>query len=94
MTVRWRIAGDHELYRKSWDGETILYDDTSGETRQLDPLASEVLELFERGAASESEMTEAVATSLGLENDLSLQLAVTTAMSWLRGAGLIEESRP
>jgi len=89
--MRWHLASDRKLLWRSWDGETVVYDDLSDETHYLEPLAAEIFESLLARAADTDALVESVGTSLGLSPDQELRRAVAAATAHLCQAGLIVE---
>ncbi len=60
MTGRWRVASPAALSWRSWAGEIVVYDDGSGDTHYLEPLAAEVFERLLDAPADLDELAAAV----------------------------------
>lgn len=88
--MQWHLSNDRRLHWRSWGGETVVYDDVSGETHYLEPLAAEIFEILQISSADTNELTKSVSASLGLERDDELMRAVSAVVVRLSRAGLIE----
>jgi PqqD family protein of HPr-rel-A system len=52
----WRLVALDQLAWRTWDHETVVYNDLSGDTHQLEPLATYVFEVLSEGPASLAEL--------------------------------------
>ncbi|MCP5371497.1 MAG: HPr-rel-A system PqqD family peptide chaperone [Hyphomicrobiales bacterium] len=62
----------HHLSRRLWDGECVVYDDQSGDTHHLDPLATSALLLFAAAPLSDKELAARMAELLEAPEDNEL----------------------
>ena len=74
MTGRWRVASPAALSWRSWAGEIVVYDDGSGDTHYLEPLAAEVFERLLDAPADLDELAARVAQSLAVDRDEAILL--------------------
>jgi PqqD family protein of HPr-rel-A system len=63
LDVLWRLAPGQALVHRSWDGETLLFNDLSGDTHLLDGNAMAVLLALQGGPLHESALSGAVGAS-------------------------------
>ena len=75
---------------RAWDHEIVVYNDVSGDTHLLDPLASEAFEALCEAPASLTELTDRVASSVGVDRTAELDDAVASIIRRFRSFGLIE----
>jgi PqqD family protein of HPr-rel-A system len=78
----------HEWF--SWDGETVVYDDLSGETHRLDALATHVFAMAASSDRTMGALVSDVLTDLDVDARNEHVVAVRAAIAQLRGLGLIE----
>lgn len=85
----WRLIRGQSLAYRSWDDETVLYNDLSGATHLLGPAALCVLEALRPGPAA----TAALASRLHAEFDIddeALEDEVAALLGELSRLSLIE----
>ncbi len=81
MEGRWRVASPAALSWRSWAGEIVVYDDGSGDTHYLEPLAAEVFERLLEAPADVDELADRVTSSLAIDRDDGLGLIARQAAS-------------
>ncbi len=89
MTGRWRVASPAALSWRSWAGEIVVYDDGSGDTHYLEPLAAEVFERLLDAPADLDELAARVAQSLAVDRDDELAQAIGAVVDKFRACGLV-----
>jgi len=89
MTGRWRVASPAALSWRSWAGEIVVYDDGSGDTHYLEPLAAEVFERLLDAPADLDELAARVAQSLAVDRDDELAQAIGAVVDQFRACGLV-----
>jgi PqqD family protein of HPr-rel-A system len=62
---RFRIRPSAGLHWAGWDDESVVFDETSGQTHQLDPLRAYVLNSLTTGPRSRRELMDYLQTALG-----------------------------
>ncbi|BDT56898.1 hypothetical protein MasN3_03920 [Massilia varians] len=85
----WRLASGQALAYRSWDDETVLYNDLSGATHLLGPAALCLLESLRPGPASSA----ALASTLQAEFDIAgetIGAELEALLGELSRLGLIE----
>jgi PqqD family protein of HPr-rel-A system len=60
----WRIVALDRLAWRSWDHETVIYNDLSGDTHLLEPLATLVFEALSEGPASLAQLERRAAEAV------------------------------
>jgi PqqD family protein of HPr-rel-A system len=89
-TAIWKVPSKFQLHWRSWDDEFVVYNNGSGDTHLLDPLAAQALQGLVREQASLSELTVKVANSLEIEPDSELSAYLERLLSDFYKLGLIE----
>lgn len=92
MTVepQWRTVPGSLFRWREWDGEFVLYDESSGDTHRLNPLGARAVMLLLASAAGVGELSGRLATEFALEGDAELTASVDRLLLHLYGLGLIE----
>lgn len=75
---------------RAWRGEVVVYNDVTGNTHHLGPLASEIFETLLARPATRVELVERIGQELKLEITTELHNAVTAAVEQFRDFGLVE----
>jgi PqqD family protein of HPr-rel-A system len=79
---------------RRWDDEWVVFDQASGDTHQLAPIAAVMLMCFEREPRDLPALTAEVAAELDLPADDSLSNKAAEIVDQLIHLGLIEPSVP
>lgn len=90
----WRIADSARLRWRFWDGEGAVYDDLSGDTHYLPPLAAIVFERLLAGPADEAALAAAIRDALGLAPDEDPTSALAETLDRLYSTRMIEPTQP
>lgn len=86
----WQLVRQPELLWRAWEGEIVVYNDASGDTHHLDPLAAEAFEAFLEAPIDTAGLTSRIAESLGVEKTTELGDALTKIVERFHSFGLIE----
>ena len=86
----WRLVREPPLLWRAWEGEIVVYNDASGDTYHLDPLAAEIFETLLATPANCDELTDRIAQALGVEKTTDLSDTVASVVIRFHGNGLIE----
>jgi len=90
MHTIWRVVREPPLLWRAWEGEIVLYNDASGDTHHLDPLAAEIFEILLERPAGVEELAELAAQALGVEITTDMRDTVAGIVTRFQGHGLIE----
>jgi PqqD family protein of HPr-rel-A system len=90
--ARWELAEGSQLHWKSWDDEFVVFDEGSGDTHLLDPLAAEVLKALEEAPGDVPALIARVGR-LGIERDPEIERHVRATIQRFLEAGLAEPVR-
>jgi PqqD family protein of HPr-rel-A system len=90
MHTIWRVVRESPLLWRAWEGEIVVYNDASGDTDHLDPLAAEIFETLLEAPANNDELTDRIAQALGVEKTTDLRDTVASVVIRFHGHGLIE----
>lgn len=85
----WRVISGQSLVYRCWDDEAVLYNDLSGATHLIGPVAICLLEALRAGPAPASDLASAVLAEFEIEAD-PLAAELETLLGELSGLGLIE----
>lgn len=58
MALCWRVVPGQSLLHRSWDGQSVLYNDVSGSTHLLDDATLELLLALRDGALAPDELAD------------------------------------
>ncbi len=92
--VNWQLAEGCRLHWKAWDQEFVVFDEGSGDTHLLDPLAAEVLKALEESPGEVPGLARRVVARLDLARDTDLHERVRELVERFVVAGLVERARP
>ncbi|HKZ08189.1 MAG TPA: HPr-rel-A system PqqD family peptide chaperone [Methylomirabilota bacterium] len=87
---RWELSEGSRLHWKHWDDEYVVFDEGSGDTHLLDPLAAEVLKALEEQPAD----VPALLARLGFVDDREIEAHLRATLERFRDIGLAEPARP
>jgi len=87
MTAVWRTAN---LLTKSWPDGVVVYNQDSGNTHLLTPIAGQVLKLLADEPADAPTVARRLAGQIDLDSDLELDYNVASLLNHLDSLGLIE----
>lgn len=90
--VKWRLVPADSLCWREWDGEIIVFNDLTGNTHLLNPLAGLVLTRFveSRAMFSAADLTESIGQSEAVEQDVALIEAIGEVLDDLERLGIAE----
>jgi PqqD family protein of HPr-rel-A system len=89
LRVRLRSPGLGAHVRR-WDGNTLLFDDVSGDTHIFDPLAGAILACVGADSTAASDVARRLADEVGVPPDETLSRSVDAALRRFAALGLIE----
>ena len=92
--ANWRLAEGCRLHWKVWDDEFVIFDEGSGDTHLLDPLAAEVLKVLEESPGEVSGLARRIVARLDLAPDSDLTERVRELVERFVALGLVEPARP
>ena len=81
------------MHWKGWDDEFVVFDEGSGDTHLLDPLAAELLKVLEDSPGQLSALTGRITARLDLATDPQLAGRMRELMERFVAAGLVEPAR-
>ncbi|MCB2099384.1 MAG: HPr-rel-A system PqqD family peptide chaperone [Rhodobacterales bacterium] len=90
MPQRWIAISAADLYWRSWNDETVVYNDLTGDTHQLDPLTETALRAFTEGALDAPGLATAMTAFLGEDPGADLRTWCGQTIDRLAFFGLIE----
>jgi PqqD family protein of HPr-rel-A system len=88
----WVAVQDPALRSRTWDGETVVYDDRSGDTHYLDLVTAEAWRSVCSGAREDDEIVGTLADYLGVEADDRFRERVKAMLTDLVRRGLLERA--
>lgn len=86
LDVLWRLADGQALVHRTWDGETLLFNDLSGDTHLLDAGALAVLLALQAGTRTET----ALCAAAGLDADAAGRAQLAALLADLEVLSLIQ----
>jgi PqqD family protein of HPr-rel-A system len=89
-STRWGWVSGFALHWRSWDSETVVYHEGSGETHLLGPIESAVLARVHHQAATRAELAAHLEALLETGSIPELADYVGKLLNQLMGLGLIE----
>jgi PqqD family protein of HPr-rel-A system len=78
--VVWKVEGESRFHFRRWGDECVAYDNATGDTHLLDPVAAELLVSLQQAAATTEELVQRVASRLGTEAGSDLFSALESAL--------------
>lgn len=88
--LAWRLAPGQRLRRRHWQGESVLYNDLSGDTHLLDEAAIHVLLALQPGPATQRALAAGVRAEFAGDDGEVDDAAVADLLDGLRALVLIE----
>lgn|GEM_PF-1632410 len=85
---RWHVCREYSCYE--WSDGAVLYDTASGDTHQLTPMASRILDFLRNAPRSNEEIANCVLSSDKTAVDGTSLTKVDTILAHLVALGLIE----
>lgn len=85
----WQVSEQHLKSWRCWDGEVVVYDDSSGDTMKLDIIMSEVFRFMIQRPATGTAITDHLAATFRLAADEHLRRITDRALHKLRERALI-----
>ena len=92
-TLAWQLRAGQQLRMLAGNDESVIYNDSSGETHLLSAIAVSMLQQLERGPANFSFISTAVASAWEFDSDEELRQTVHGLLAELDGLSLIEACR-
>lgn len=92
--TQWRFVDPQRLLFRAWDDDTnvVCYDDASGDTHLLSPLAAAILSHLQRESVLRLDaVVNHVAASLDVEADETLVLAIEEILSEFTERGVLAQ---
>ena len=88
----WRATDNDSLHLKTWDDETVVYDEFSGDTHLLSSFAGEILSRLcqLRDPISAETIAYQLALELAIDRDASFDLALSTCLEEFQRLGMVE----
>jgi PqqD family protein of HPr-rel-A system len=95
-SATWRAVAPARLAFREWDDEIVVYDDSTGSTHRLTPLAAQILRSLVRHPSGivTDDLVAAIAPSTTIEDDVSVASQVGRILAQLAELGLAVEDRP
>lgn len=93
--VSWRLNPVIRLHWRDWGGDSVVFEELSGQTLQFDPLSAAVMACIETGVTDLPSLGQLLAEDLGTVADGTLIDSLCTVLERLSRLGWIElESTP
>lgn len=86
----WRRAPGRDLLWRRWDGNSAVFDATTGDTHVLDALASEILGRVGPASVTAEELSGRLGSDLDLPTDSTLVETVRQTLERFAALGLVE----
>ncbi|HHM06184.1 MAG TPA: HPr-rel-A system PqqD family peptide chaperone [Gammaproteobacteria bacterium] len=88
---QWALSGGATLMFRSWEDETVVYHQQSGDTHALSAVGAECLRLLATAPRTLPDLVAAVAAACQIPPDAALTESVEKLVLELAGKGLLEE---
>lgn len=87
----WRRNPRHVLVWRDWGGDSVVFDERTGQTHQFSPLAAAAMAWFEEGQMGTCpELTAALAADMNISVDAELLNSTFGMLEQFRNLGWIE----
>jgi PqqD family protein of HPr-rel-A system len=86
----WRLNPVISLHWRDWGGDSVVFEERSGQTLQFDPLSAAVMACIEAGTTDLSALSQILAGDLGIEADAPFVELLCTVLERLLKLGWIE----
>lgn len=87
--VVWKVEDGARFHFRRWGDECVAYDNATGDTHLLDPVAAELLLALQQAAATTEELVQRVASRLGTGTGSDLFSALESALGDFERLALI-----
>ena len=94
QAVIWGVVRDPPCLWREWADGAVVYNEATGDTHRLNPLAAEMFHSLLAEPATLPQLTERVAHSIGIEIDEELARRVKAVVRQLRSFGLLYSCEP
>jgi PqqD family protein of HPr-rel-A system len=88
------LSEGSRLHWKAWGDEFVIFDEGSGDTHLLDPLAAEFLKVLEESPADVPGLARRLGARLDLASDADLTGRVRELVERFVAVGLVEAAHP
>ncbi len=79
----WCLASGFAPIYKGWHGETLLYDQFSGDTHVVDDVCMAIIELLAEGCLSEEQILKKIVQYLDVDPEIDFDLIVQQRLAAL-----------
>ncbi len=86
----WRLNPVIGLHWRDWGGDSVVFEERSGQTLKFDPLSAAVMACIEAGTTDLSTLGQLLAGDLGIEADAPFVESLCTVLERLHKLGWIE----
>ncbi len=87
----WRLPPSVNLLRRTWDDESVVYSDASGETHILDAFSDWILSELEQGSVSVADLlARCVEPDESPEERMKIEARIETTLAFFDSEGLAE----
>ena len=90
----WRLNPAIRLHWRDWGGDSVVFEELSGQTLQFDPLSAAVMACIEAGVTDLSTLGRLLADDLGTVADGPFVESLCTVLERLIRLGWIEPETP
>jgi PqqD family protein of HPr-rel-A system len=90
----WRLNPVIRLHWRDWGGDSVVFEELSGQTLQFDPLSAAVMACIEAGVTDLSTLAGMLADDLGTVADGPFVESLCTVLERLIRLGWIEPATP
>jgi PqqD family protein of HPr-rel-A system len=94
MEIFWKASPGSLRHWRQWEGSVVLFDEISGDTHALDPLAAELLVHLQDHRRTASDLTLHIAAALGVSANEAFRAGIAVALDRLANSRLIEREPP
>ena len=88
----WRLIPGQSLQFRTWDGESVLYNDLSGDTHLLGDSAIHLLLALQASAQEQHALVDSLCAAFQVERDEEAEHEAASLLAELSALSLIEQS--
>ena len=92
--MKWNAIPAPDLYLRSWDDETVVYNGLSGDTHLISAAAADILAELRRGPMDQASLLSSMAALWETQPDPELDAGIGQLLAELDTLGLVVQVSP